>query len=185
MGRVDEDGRLSGNKVLFKANLKVERWFFLFEQKRDPFDFSCRLRTSILTSRLPCLAPSKTASWSPHKRPRSPGQWWTTAASKCPSYQTPREEPSPGRFQLLTSWRPPLYCGIPTKVGRSKFGSQGDRLWSHRKEKDAVSRVPGAEDGLFCRCAVPPNTVLAFYNGTKLRAGEGDPNRWSQQFDKK
>ena len=40
-----------------------------------------------------------------------------------------------------------------------------------------LSRVPGAEDGLFSRCAVLPNTVLAFYNGIKLRGGEGDPNR--------
>jgi len=45
------------------------------------------------------------------------------------------------------------------------------------------SRVPGAEDGLFSRCAVPPNTVLAFYNGIKLRGGEGDPNRLTWDED--
>merc|ERR1712179_200161 len=39
------------------------------------------------------------------------------------------------------------------------------------------SRVEGADQGIFCVNAVPKNTVLAFYNGIKLRGGEGDPNR--------
>ena len=43
--------------------------------------------------------------------------------------------------------------------------------------------MEGAEDGLFCREPVPPNTVLAFYNGVKLRGGEGDPNRLTWDED--
>lgn len=45
------------------------------------------------------------------------------------------------------------------------------------------SRVAGAEEGIFCRHPVPHNTVLAFYNGIKLRGGEGDPNRLTWDED--
>jgi len=55
--------------------------------------------------------------------------------------------------------------------------------YEKRTVKVELSRVEGAEDGLFCREAVPPNTVLAFYNGVKLRGGEGDPNRLTWDED--
>jgi len=45
------------------------------------------------------------------------------------------------------------------------------------------SRVEGADQGIFCVNPVNANTVLAFYNGIKLRGGEGDPNRLSWDED--
>ena len=36
------------------------------------------------------------------------------------------------------------------------------------------SKVPGANDGLFAKVAIEPNTVLAFYNGRRIKPRSKD-----------
>jgi len=43
-----------------------------------------------------------------------------------------------------------------------------------------TSRVPGANEGLFARKDIQPNTVLAFYHGRKVRPKTADAESWDQ-----
>ena len=64
---------------------------------------------------------------------------------------------------------PVLFC--PTSA--TQLG--GQRLLEDRYEAAMTrlgpSHIPGAEDGLFARVAVPPGTLLSFYHGLNVPYG--------------
>ena len=41
-----------------------------------------------------------------------------------------------------------------------------------------ISDIPGANEGLFTKCMIEMNTVVAFYNGSPVRAEDFDPDTW-------
>jgi len=140
VGRVDEDGRLSGNKIAYIYP-----------------DFKTALLGTFKDGELVSAQEAEVTG--------------TMMDYSC--IQVPiLSEPKGGTFTR--------------EISSSDFMTTTPLLrdpYESRTVEVRQSRVPGAEDGLFCRCAVPPNTVLAFYNGTKLRAGEGDPNRLTWDED--
>ena len=43
------------------------------------------------------------------------------------------------------------------------------------------SSVPGAEEGLFARRDVMPDTILAFYNGVRSKRKKDGPTTWQNE----
>ena len=73
------------------------------------------------------------------------------------------------RAVLREEGDPVLFCpASATQLG-------GQRLLEDRYEAAMTrlgpSHIPGAEDGLFARVAVPPGTLLSFYHGLNVPYG--------------